>query len=672
MRSRRRVAATVVEVLVGFGVAATLLIGGLEAFRFFTLRTQASTTQMLLGRQIGLVLDRLGRLLKFAHRVEAIEGGLRILVRQWKDGSWTLVPWTIRFRDAQAHFEGPGSPLRLDFPFEAEDFQLEEKDGSALTLRFRKPETSPGVGGSTPGTAIDPQGPEAILGEDWNFRVLPSPPHHSPLVLPPGESLDLETETLWLAQAAGSPLRPPAEVDQVGAQDPSGHPSPPSERRALVPPGSGPLRDSLFTEASVLSAEVSGPGRSSLPLSLGPHPKDPPLDLLAAIRDLEGKGHPIRDATLIGVFLAGMQVPNRIYRAASLAALSSKLADRDASDQVALIRGTAPGLIERTVPADRLDRSPPPPPGLFFPRDLIWAASVIGMGDAAKTQSGDSPRGFGGWQDPPQVGPEPDWNTWQTVLPSGELPQEVWSRLPPDLQGDLTPVAASSPGLPGGNDLGSPQTPGGNGSGATPPGIPGAGSGSAPGSGGAPPPGPSIPPGGSVALPAEVFSPPGSGSQADAAQIQDQLRAAELQTERANDLSIAEDNLAITEGRLAEEESQLQSLQLQLFRQYERLSMAEYERDQLNNELAQLEADLADCMRAYGTNSTCINASYASQRRALTEQIENKTAVVESAQTQVDRTQELIDAQEETIAKTESEIEGFSSEISTLEAALQE
>lgn len=515
-RGRGRRGATLVEVALAFSLAVGLTVFSLEAFRFFTTRTATTTDEIHKARALGVFVQRLRRVLRFAVKILPENGGVLVVTAELgEDGRPVL-------RETYIGPDGAGGIQIVGPDGVAHSASLWGADPRVEVLE-REGAVEVKVGGGSSSTS-------AVQRSLY--------PLDDRLLLREGQQLDLEAlrrlleEEGWVRTAAATSRGPgrtsvPSDSQSFAA------------RPGFVPEPSGPTRNTLATEASVLGVEVSPEGRALLPVK--PERGIDRLNAASVTDDLVNRGWSTYDASLLAVLLAGAEFPDRRFRAASLGLFVSKEQDRGARARLDLIADLHPpwrGRVDGNLFATARDSGEYP---TAFSGGLLAGAGG-GLG------AGELPRGFGAEGDDPGDGPEPGWDTWQTVAEGSQVPQDVFVALPDDLQGMVTVDPSDlgnglPPVVPGQVPPPPPPDPGGGPPGPAPAGDPAADPGAAPSVPvAALPPDPPVGPGPFVS---PVEDPTAAE---DNSGIEDLIQAAPELQQSAEDFDTATNNAAIREA----------------------------------------------------------------------------------------------------------------------------
>lgn len=447
---RRRTGATLIELALALGLGIAMLVLAYEGFRFFTTRSASTTEEIMRARALGFFSNRLRRVLRFAVKVIPDGEGfviVHLLVGEGGVGTLGESLVSLGGQPGEARWleitpAGSSEAIRYEVGLDGLRLELKEEDGRVGVVVAH-------------GDGIEP----------FPTRVRPLLHGEGSLVL--GEGEDIDMAALEQEYAEGDWATPSELADaEAGRDESSGATERYATRDGIVPQPSGPTRNSLGLEADVFGVELSPLGRIFLPLTL-----EGGLDRLNAAevtRILEGMGYPIYDATLLAVFLAGAELPDRGLRAASLGLFMSKLDSRSAGEQADILAAAHPAWGARANAEDEA-AARSGEWGLYFPGHLLEAA---GLGDevvgAALDGGGDLPVQFGDLFDDPSEGGTPGWDVWQTAVGDGaKLPADVQANLPPDVRDRLNPAPgsdpAAGPGDPGDPDSLDPLPPGGAG-----------------------------------------------------------------------------------------------------------------------------------------------------------------------------------------------------------------
>lgn len=436
---RRRHAFTAVEAVLAFALGAGLLGMAFEVQHMLSMRALESSDRAQAARSLGVLVTRVRRCLRFSAAVRPAEGGFDAFTLVRRDGSWQIEEVRLRLADGGVLF-GPPDALR---PVDVAAREVGVRDDGGRVVVELGLEDGPLEVGVTP--------------------VVPS---RGPRVAAPGEDIDLDAlreATLDVTWLAGFTLDP-------GGAPPSGSglaapPDPVQEGRIDGPTAA--TRSSLYTEASVLGAELRADGRALFPPP-GEGGKVRPDTYTLAQGFMQDGMHPDR-AALLAASMAALGGEDRFVRAAALGLLESLTPELDPHSRAEWIGALAPELI-RGAGAGGDDVGP----GQLAGTLLTGRAGV-----ADPLFRPDAPGGFS----TPGAGDgdrEATWDDWETILAGTPGVDELLTGRP----------GASGPGAGG---------PGAGGPGPGGPGAPGG-----PSSTGDEDAGSDAP----VAVPVEVFPPP--------------------------------------------------------------------------------------------------------------------------------------------------------------------
>lgn len=398
---------TAIETLLAFALAATFLGLGFEVFQGLTSRAQEGSEEALRAQEIGVFSERLRRVLAWTVAVRR-EGATSLLfVRRFRDSRWTL-------EEARLGSDSAGNVW------------LQEGSGKRHTLGAGKDARGPlGIQVRDESGVLRVEVAERSREPILRTRVKPLPVGPKGVLFDPRAD---QLEALREASAGGPWLsggRPIVPAESEGSPGSAAIPVP-LPVGGIVDPPTGPLRNSLFVEASVAGVEAHPIGRALLPPK--PETGSLPLDVYQATQRLEGYGFSGSEASFLALLLAGLEVPDRMFRAASLASLLSKLRPFSPAEVEEILEVGRPGT--KDLLPEETQALPAPP---FFSDGLVSS----GFGNLVQDSDQEVPWGFGGLEEDPTQGPEPDWDSTQSVLTKDALPQQVWKDLPEDLKSRL-------------------------------------------------------------------------------------------------------------------------------------------------------------------------------------------------------------------------------------------